>query len=574
MLRYRVSKKGNLGLFRLAKPYLGLISLVLIASLVSNGLNLFLPKVIASTIDNYRISNSIPVTFLRNFLLIILAIFIFSTLQSILQTYLSERFARDLRSKLVDKISRQQYLFINQIGADKLLTNLTADVDNIKQVISQALVQIFASIITIFGASVLLISINWRLALIVLAIIPLIVAVFTIIFSKIRKYFLRSQAVIDRLNKVINESIIASSLIRIVNSQEWEFLKFSEVSGEAKQIGLSILRLFASLVPVIGLIANASIVTVLLVGGKSIVLGTFTIGGFTAFMSYISMLIFPIVVLGFISNLIARAAVSYERVNQVLEKPVEKVYGDLDKEIKGEIEFKNVCLNLNGKEILKNVSFKIKAKSKTAILGPTAAGKTQIFYLMAGLLKADSGKILIDGKEIFDYSQKCLSDQMALVFQDSAIFNSTILENINFKNKEKDEKVEKAIETAELKDFISTLPEGLETKIAERGNSLSGGQKQRITLARALAINPKILLLDDFTARVDKDTEKRIMNNLDKNYPEITKVFITQQISSAKEAEQIILIMEGEVLITGKHEDLLKKSVEYEQIYNSQQELT
>lgn len=569
-----MSKKGNLGLFRLAKPYLGIILLVLTASLISNGLNLFLPKVIASTIDNYRISNSIPVTFLRNFSLVILAIFVFSTLQSILQTYLSERFARDLRSKLVDKISRQQYLFINQIGADKLLTNLTADVDNIKQVISQALVQIFASIITIFGASALLISINWQLALVVLTIIPLIVVIFTIIFSKIRKYFLRSQAIVDKLNKVINESIIASSLIRIVNSQEWEFLKFSEVSGEAKQIGLSILRLFASLVPVIGLIANASIVTILLVGGKSIVLGTFTIGGFTAFMSYVSMLIFPIVVLGFISNLIARAAVSYERVNQVLEKPVEKIYGDLNREIKGEIEFRNVSLNLNGKEILKNVSFKIKAKSKTAILGPTAAGKTQIFYLMAGLLKADSGKILIDGREIFDYSQKCLSDQMALVFQDSAIFNSTVLENINFKNKEQNGEVEKAIETAELKDFIDTLPEGLETKIAERGNSLSGGQKQRITLARTLAINPKILLLDDFTARVDKDTERRIMKNLDKNYPGITKIFITQQISSAKEAEQIILIMEGEVLTTGKHETLLKKSVEYEQIYNSQQELT
>lgn len=565
---------SNLKLFKLARPYLGLILLILVASLIANGLNLILPKVIAQTIDNFRVSNSLPLTFIRNFSLIIVFIFIFSTLQSLLQTYLSEKFARDLREKLINKISGQPYSFISELTSEKLLTNLTADVDNIKQVISQALVQIFASVITIVGATILLLSINLRLALIVLTIIPLIVAVFTFIFSKIGKYFLRAQAIIDKLNKVINESIIASSLIRIINSQQWEFLKFSEVSQEARQVGLSILRLFSSLVPLISLIANASIVAILLIGGKSIVLGTFTVGGFTAFMSYISMLIFPIVVLGFISNLIARGAVSFERINQVLEAPAEKSYGDLDTEIKGNIVFKNVGLTLSNKQILKDVSFNIKANCKTAILGPTAAGKTQIFYLIAGLIKPSSGQILIDKKPLSDYSQNCLSHQIGLVFQDSSIFNTTILENINFKNNDDPAGVNKAIATAELKNFIDTLTKGINTKIDERGNNLSGGQKQRITLARALALNPKILLLDDFTARVDKDTEKRIISNLSKNYPDITEVIITQQISSAKNADQIILVMEGEVLAVGTHDYLLKNSVEYEQIYNSQQELS
>lgn len=565
---------SNLKLFKLAKPYFGLILLILAVSLAGNGLNLILPKLIAQTIDVFQSSNSLPITFIRNFSLIIVFIFIFSSIQRVLQTYLSEKFARDLRKKLINKISNQPYLFINQITPEKLLTNLTADVDNIKQVIAQALIQIFASFITIVGATILLISINWRLALIVLSIIPIIASIFILIFSKIRKYFLRAQVVIDKLNKVINESIIASSLIRIINSQEWEFLKFRTVSQEARQIGLSILKLFSSLVPLIGFIANASIVAILLIGGKSIVLGTFTIGSFTAFMSYISMLIFPIIVLGFISNLIARAAVSFERVNQVLEAPVEKIYGDLEREIKGNIVFKNVNLTLNNKQILKNVSINLKAKRKTAILGPTAAGKTQIFYLIAGLIKPSSGQILIDNVPLFDYSQNCLSSQIGLVFQDSSIFNTSILENINFKNKTDAAAVDKAIVTAELKNFIDTLPQGLKTKIDERGNNLSGGQKQRITLARALALNPKILLLDDFTARVDKDTEKRIIANLDKNYPKITEVIITQQISSARTADQIILVMEGEVLAVGTHASLLKKSPEYRQIYNSQQDLT
>ncbi len=565
---------SNLKLFVLAKPYTGLILLVLAVTFTSNGLNLILPKLVAQTIDVFRSNNSLPVTFIRNFSLIIVFIFVFSSLQSILQTYLSEKFARDLREKLINKISNQPYLFIHQFTPEKLLTNLIADVDNIKLVISQALIQVFASIIIIIGATYLLISINWKLALIVLSIIPFIVVIFILIFHKIRKYFLRSQSIIDKLNQVINESIIASSLIRIINSQQWEFLKFSAVSQEARQVGLSILKLFSSLVPLISLIANASIVAILLIGGKSIVLGTFTIGSFTAFMSYISMLIFPIVVLGFISNLIARAAVSFERINQVLEAPVEKIYGDIETEIKGNIVFKNVNLILNNKQILKNVSFNLKANRKTAILGPTAAGKTQIFYLIAGLIKPSSGQILIDNVPLFDYSQNCLSSQIGLVFQDSSIFNATILENINFKNKNDPSAVNKAIETAELKNFIETLPHGLNTKIAERGNNLSGGQKQRITLARALVLNPKILLLDDFTARVDKDTEKRIIANLDKNYSETTEVIITQQISSALDADQIILVMEGEILAVGTHASLLKKSPEYRQIYNSQQDLT
>ena len=495
-------------LLTLAKPYIGIILLVLVASLAANGLNLILPKLVAQTIDVFRSSHFLPVTFIRNFSLIIVFIFIFSSLQSVLQTYLSEKFARDLREKLINKISNQPYLFIHQFTSEKLLTNLTADVDNIKQVIAQAIVQVFASIITIVGATILLLTLNWRLALIVLTIIPLIVVIFTLVFSKIRKYFLRAQIIIDKLNKVINESIIASSLIRIINSQEWEFLKFNAISQEARQVGLSILKLFSSLVPLIGLIANASIVAILLIGGKSIVFGTFTIGSFTAFLSYISMLIFPIIILGFISNLIARAIVSFDRVNQILEAPAEKIYGDLDTEIKGNIVFKNVNLTINNKQILKNISFNIKANRKTAILGPTAAGKTQIFYLIAGLIKPSSGQILIDNVPLFDYSQNCLSSQIGLVFQDSSIFNATILENINFKNKDDSVAVDKAIDTAELKNFIGTLPQGLNTKIAERGNNLSGGQKQRITLARALVLNPKILLLDDFTARVDKDTEK------------------------------------------------------------------
>lgn len=557
-------------IFSLAKPYTGHIVLIFLVSLLANGFSLAIPKYTASVIDGFQVKtydfqNSIVVL-----LILMTSVFVFSSVQTILQTYLSEKIGKDLRSKLILKISTQRFAFINEITPEKLLTNLTSDVDNIKQIIALGLVQIFSSIIIILGSATLLVSINLRLGLIVLTIIPLIVVIFALIFSQISQFFKKAQANIDTLNRIINESIVAAPLIRILNSQNTELQKFQEINSKSKDISMSILKLFSSLIPLISLIANLSIVVVLYLGGRSIIAGTFTIGGFTAFLSYISMLIFPIIVIGFISNLFARAGVSFERITSVLFAPSSLPEGKLYKNIDGKINFKNVSLNYGNKQILKDISFSIPAKSRTAILGPTAAGKTQIFYLLSGLIRSSSGKILVDDILQSKYSFKCLADQLGLVFQDSSIFNTTIRENINFKNLDNEELVQKAIQTAELQDFINSLPDGLETKVSERGASLSGGQKQRITLSRALVINPKIILLDDFTARVDKETEKKIFSNMKNNYPGITQILITQQISSVIDFDQIILMMEGEVLAVGTHKELLGTSPEYQQIYNSQ----
>lgn len=563
-------QKNNSNLLFLAKPYWGYILVIMVLSLIVNGLGLAVPKITALVIDAFRQTQFDLVQYFIILLALAVAIFILSIAQSFLQTYLSERIALDLRTKLISKISEQQFSFISKITPEKLLTNLTGDIDNIKQVIAQGLIQVFSSIIMIIGSSALLLSINLKLALIVLTVIPIIGIVFFTVISRIRKYFLKAQAAIDKLNKTISESIVASALVRILNAQKTEYEKFCQVSNETKEIGLAILNLFSSLLPIIGGVANMAIVAIYFFGGQAIVSGSFTVGELNAFISYIYMLIFPIIVIGFISNALARATVSYGRVAEVLFADPPKPRGTIDKRINGDIEFKNVNLKINDKNILKDISFVVKSKSRTAILGPTAAGKTQIFYLIAGLTEQTSGEILVDGTPLMDYSQKALSDQIGLVFQDSSIFNTSIKENINFKNIPNKANIEKAIQAAELTDYIKTLPKGINTKIAERGLSLSGGQKQRLTLARALVINPKVLLLDDFTARVDKDTEKKIFANLKKNYSDITQILITQQILSVIDFDEIILMMEGEILAKGTHEQLLKSSVEYRQIYNSQ----
>jgi ATP-binding cassette subfamily B protein len=412
--------------------------------------------------------------------------------------------------------------------------------------------------------------INWKLALAVLVIVPVIATAFIIVFRKVRVIFKKSREVIDGLNRIINESILGAALIRVLNSQQPENQKFLEKNMESRDLGLTIVRLFSVLVPIIMFVSNAAVVIILALGGHYVVAGSLTLGNFAAFNSYLVMLIFPVMMIGFMSNIIAAATASYGRIRQVLDEAPPAERGTVSSGIRGDISVKNISLSYGKKPVLKDISFSVKAGSNCAIIGPTAAGKSLLLSLIADIITPDSGGIEFDGILIENYAGQSLHRQTGYVFQDSVIFNLTLRENIAFSDNVTEESLRKAIETAELTDFIESLPEKLDTLVAERGTSLSGGQKQRIMLARALAINPKILLLDDFTSRVDRKTENKILCNIRNNYPEITLISVTQKIAPVKHFDQIILLMEGEILASGKHEDLLESSPEYIQIYSSQ----
>ncbi|MDB5158746.1 MAG: putative transporter ATP-binding protein [Mucilaginibacter sp.] len=569
--KHEKNQKKPPGIFSILKPYLGLVALLMLFALFSNGINLLLPKIIATSIDAYTHKSFDVKHIITQFSIAVVLIFIFAYLQSIIQTYASERVARDLRTRLSDKISKQSHAFIEKANPSKLLTNLTADTDSIKLFVSQAIVSIASSIFIIVGASILLLTINWRLALTVIAIIPIIGGTFFYVLKKVRALFIESRQVIDWLNKIINESILGAALIRVINSQTLETVKFLEANTKARDFGLSILKMFAGLIPIITFTANLSALTILALGGHYVINGSMTLGDFAAFNSYLSMLIFPILVIGFMSNIIAQATASYTRICVILDAPDMEDSGTITDTIKGDIELKNVTLTYGQKPALKNISLSIAAGSKIAILGPTAAGKTQLLYLLTGLINADTGTIKFDGKDLASYNSEAFHSQVGFVFQDSIIFNMSIRENIAFSDTVTNESLQKAIDTAELKDFIDSLPEGLNTIVSERGSSLSGGQKQRIMLARALAVNPKVLLLDDFTARVDANTEKNILANVQNNYPEITLVSVTQKIAAIEHYDQVVLLMQGEIVASGTHDYLMDSSPEYVQIFNSQQ---
>lgn len=557
--------------FSLLADYKGLIFLLIFFALLSNGINLLIPKIIANGIDSYSNKSFKVETILTQFALAIILVFIFTYLQSIVQTYASERVARDLRTKLSDQISRQNHAYVLQANPARLLTNLTADADSIKMFVSQAIVSIASSLFLIVGASILLLAINWKLALCVIVIVPIIGGAFFFVLSKVKVLFIKSREVIDWLNKVISESILGSALIRVINSQQLEYNKFLDANAKARDLGLSILRLFAGLIPIIVFTANLSGLSILVLGGHFVITDSMTLGEFAAFSSYLTMIIFPILVIGFMSNVIAQATASYQRIESVLNASKVEHLGTITQKLHGEVEAKDISLTIGQKPILKNIFFKVEPGSKVAIIGPTAAGKSQLLHILTGLIAPTSGDAFYDNETINSYNQEYFYKQVGFVFQDSIIFNMSIRENIAFSDTVTDESLTKAIETAELKDFIDALPEKLNTIVSERGSSLSGGQKQRIMLARALAINPQILLLDDFTARVDTNTEARILENIQKNYPGLTLISVTQKIASVTHYDKVILLMQGEIIAEGKHQDLLKTSPEYAQIFNSQQ---
>jgi len=487
-----------------------------------------------------------------------------------LQTLTAERVAKDLRNKMAEKLSFQTYSFILNSNPSKLLTNMTSDMDSVKMFVSQAFVTIISSLFVITGASVLLIMINWKLALAVLLIVPVITTAFIIVFRKVRVIFRKSREIIDALNRIINESILGAALIRVLNSRQPENQKFLEKNIESRDLGLSIVRLFSILVPIIMFVSNVAVVIILALGGHFVVAGSLTLGNFAAFNSYLIMLIFPVMMIGFMSNIIASASASYGRIKQVLDEPPPAESGRVSTGIRGDISLRNISLSYGNKPVLKDISLSVRAGSNTAVIGPTAAGKSQLLLLLTNIIPPDSGTLEFDGIPGEKYSREIFHRHIGFVFQDSVIFNMTLRENIAFSDNVTEESMRKAIETAELADFIESLPEKLDTVVAERGTSLSGGQKQRIMLARALAINPKILLLDDFTSRVDRQTENKILCNIRNNYPEMTLLTITQKIAPVRHFEQIILLMEGEIIASGRHKELLESSPEYVQIYNSQ----
>lgn len=541
-----------------------LVLILVVTGVIANILTVHLPQQIAGLLDQIPTPNAWPVA------LTIFAIFGLAAFNVLLTTFVAQKLAYRMRGIVFDHLIKQPFRFVAEQGSGKLLSILTVDVDTIREVINQAFLMVVSAVVMLVGSSYVLFTTNWRLALASLVIVPLLVVTFGVVFSRIIKYFETIRIVGDNLNRVIGENIVAASLVRVLNTQKLEMDKLDVYNVEARSLGMKILKGFAFIIPAIGLISSLGTLIILYVGGNMMLQGELTLGQFVAFNTYLGMLIGSIMIISFISNYVARAFVALGRLAEVVSNVQPSPFGSLEKELSGEVTAQNIKLDIDGRPILKGVSLRILPKQRTAILGPTGSGKTQLMYLLSGLLKPTEGTILYDYQPLYSYSQDSFYSQVGVVFQDSVMFNATIRENVAFKQGVSEEDINRALKAADLLDFVQSLPEGLDTKVSERGSNLSGGQKQRLMLARALAANPRILFLDDFTARVDVGTETKIWENLQTMYPELTLTVITQKVSTAEKFDQVILLMEGELLANGTHQQLLETSLEYNQIVESQ----
>lgn len=552
------------------KKYRVPVSALVFFAIASNVLNLFFPRLIAKGVDAYIAGDFDLKLMSFEFVGLSVAVLVFMLLESVFQAYVSERSAKDLRSDIIEKISHESYSYTQEKTPSLLLTNLTSDVDAIRQFIAVAMPALIAAIVTLFGAAGLILYTDWKLGIWVLSIIPIIAVAFGLAFSKLGSLFKRTQEIIDTSNRVINNSIIGAALIRVLHSGKTEEQKFEHINAESRDVGMRILTLFSSLIPIVMFASNIASLAILYVGGSYVIKGDMSFGTFAAFNTYVSILILPIFIIGFTTSAIGKAKASIIRIQAILDTETKKSDGTITDEISGNFALKNISFSFGSKKALDNISFEVKAGQKIAILGPTGGGKTQLLNIMAGLTAPDSGVISYDNHPLADFDRTHFYKYIGLVFQDSILFNLNLRENIAFGGNVDQVFLDKAIHTAGLSDFVNSLPKGLDTLVSERGMSLSGGQKQRIMLARALTKNPKVLFLDDFTARVDASTEHEILHRLETEFPEVTLVSVTQKIASVEEYDAIIVLVEGELVAMGTHEELLHTSPEYVQIYESQ----
>src|SRR5260221_1422250 len=554
-------------IIQLGLPYWRQLSGLLILTILNGVFSLYLPIIIARGIDAWYTGRFVPGVTIGTFLATAAAVLLLTWLQGFTQAWFSERVAEDLRIRLSEKISAQSYAWVASNDKDHLLTRLTADVDSIKIFIAQTLFQLAASIFMVTFIVVILALLNLRMALWVFLGMLLMGLRNVNVLKKIRALFRKGRILLDRLNKVIGENIGGAGLIRVLGAGGHEMEKFQEVNRRVKDLGYDSVRLLARFLPIMPFTSNLTYLAILVAGSRLVLDKSLTLGEFAAFTSYLAMLVAPVQQITSSGNIITAAITSYERVAGILTAPEAQETGSITDPLRGKIEIEGLSLAYRQVRVLYNVSLIVEPGSRAVILGPTSAGKTTLLYMLMGLIPLPCGAVRFDGKDIGQYREELLQRCIGIVFQDPVIFHLTIRENIVFHSTVTTAALEKAIETAELKDFIDSLPAKLETVISEKGSDLSGGQKQRIMLARAVVTEPKILLLDDFTARVDVNTERRILDNLASNYPDMTLLCATQQIARVQDYDHIVLLMQGEVVCAGSHEWLLQASSEYARLF-------
>jgi ATP-binding cassette subfamily B protein len=560
-----------------AAPYRKLIFVGVFLTLMGAFLQLAGPYLTKMAIDKYIAQKQL--SGLYYILIIYFFVIIFLFLTQYAQIYITQFFGQklmfDIRSKIFRHLQSLSLTFFDKNPVGRLMTRVTSDVEALNQMFTQGIVSIFGDIFLLLGIIGALLYLDARLALWVFIVIPLLFLVSFLFRLKVREAFRLIRKWVSRINTYVQENITNMSIVQIFNRTEKNFRTFSEINFEHTKAHIKTVFYFALFYPVIEFIGAFAIALVIWRGGIFKIEGLTTFGALVAFIQYAQMFFRPISDLSEKYNILQQAMASSERIFKLLDTPIEvknPFNGFVKDNIDGKIVFKNVCFAYNEPEyVLEDISFNLTPGESVAIVGHTGAGKTTLINILGRQYDIQKGGILIDDISLQNWDLNSLRRQMAVVLQDVFLFSGTVADNIRLGNEHiSDDTVVWAAKQVNAHEFIEKLPNTYETLVKERGVTLSMGQKQLISFARALVINPRILILDEATSSVDTETELLIQEALATLMQNRTSLIIAHRLSTIKHVDKIIVMHKGSVRELGTHEELLEQKGLYYQLYQLQ----
>ncbi len=501
---------------------------------------------------------------------------LFSFAQSYMAEKVSQELAFDFRNELFAKIQHLSFSYHDRNQTGQLMIRATDDVEKLRVFIGQGLLISLQALVLLVGALVLLGVTNWNLTLYVLPVLPFALILFMIFGAVSQPLFGKVQIKLSALNTILQENLAGIKVVKAFTREAEERKRFRLATEDFTNQQIELARIFSFLFPLIFMIAGLGQVIVIYFGGNQVIANTLTVGEWQKFSLYLILVFFPIGQLGFIISQMSQASASASRIFEILDaknEVADKPNAQLLPPIQGKVTFKNVTFRYfsSSEPVLTDVNLEANPGETVALLGATGSGKTTIINLIPRFYDVSEGQVLIDGYDVRDVQLEALRRQIGIVLQETNLFTGTIRDNIAFGRPDAtDAEVIEAATAAAAHDFIMSFPQGYATSVGERGATLSGGQKQRIAIARALLLDPHILILDDSTSSVDVGTEVHIQRALDRLMQGRTSFVIAQRISTVLNADQILVLDKGKIVARGKHIDLLETNPLYAEIYRSQ----
>jgi ATP-binding cassette subfamily B multidrug efflux pump len=542
-------------------------------------LELMQPRLVQRIIDEGIAESNLDLVIETGILMIGLAIagVLFGVGNAWYGVWVSARFEADIRADLFRKIQSLSYGNLDKLQTGHLITRITNDVRQVGEVCRTVLRILSRMPLTLIGGLVMAIITSPKLSLLFLGLMPLILGGLIILLKKASPMFSVVQARLDDVNQVAQENLSGIRLVKSFLRAAHEIDQFGEKNNRLTDQTIKVSRLVATVMPFMSLVMNLGVAGVIWYGGVYITEGGMKVGELIAFVNYMLLSLFSLMMGSMVLVRIARAEASAERILEVLNSEPEvqnKPDAISDFTLGGQITFENVTFTYNKTAedaVLHNISFNAEPGQTIAILGATGSAKTTLTNLIPRFYDPDEGRIILDGQDVRDLDQTTLRQQIGTVLQEAILFSGTIHENIAYGRPDAtQEEIESAAQAAQAHEFITQFPDAYNTQLGQRGVNLSGGQKQRIAIARALLTRPKVLILDDSTSSVDLETESHIHAALDEWAEGSTRFLVAQRISTVLKADKILVLDDGNLVAEGTHQELLESSPIYREIYDSQ----